>query len=323
MSTLADRGEGAVLSALAGNGLWLDVGTLVIHLRADIPLLASALCDVYRHFPFQPQGDWADLHVNVRSHRRLLVPWRPQVEFVCDGSRPFEPFPADTPLPMFEWGANWLIGMRLHHRLLLHAGVLARGDRALVMPAVPGAGKSTLTAALAHSGWRLLSDEFGAIDMQTGEVWPLLKPPVLKNQSIGVIREFAPSAVLGRVYPATRKGDVAHVAPPADAVAARHRPARPFAIVLPHWQRGAEARLEPVTPALACSALAYNAFNYRVCGLDGFRVVARLSREVPAWQLTYSELPDAIQCLDALFAQTATVADDAAEVSGPQPAPAR
>jgi HprK-related kinase A len=250
------------------------------------------------------------------------VPWRPQVELVCDGSRPFEPFPAHSPLPMLEWGANWLIGLRLHHRLLLHAGVLARDDRALVMPAVPGAGKSTLTAALAHSGWRLLSDEFGAIDMQTGEVWPLLKPPVLKNESIGVIRAFAPSAVLGRVHPATRKGDVAHVAPPADAVAARHRPARPFAIVLPHWQQGAQARLEPVTPALACSALAYNAFNYRVCGLDGFRVVARLSREVPAWQLTYSELPDAIQCLDALYARTTAVADEAAGVCGPQLAPA-
>lgn len=159
--------------------------------------------------------------------------------------------------------------------------------------------------------------------MQTGEVWPLLKPPVLKNQSIGVIREFAPSAVLGRVYPATRKGDVAHVAPPVDAVAARHIPARPFAIVLPHWQEGAPARLEPVTPALACSALAYNAFNYRVCGLDGFRAVARLSREVPAWQLTYGALPDAIQCLDALFERTGDDAGALDHAVSRQPAPAQ
>jgi HprK-related kinase A len=303
MKTLADAGEPAVRAALAGQGLWLDVGSVLIHLRSDVPLLAQSVHDVYRHFPWQTQGDWADLHVVVRQHRRWFKPWRPQVEFVCDGTQPFEPFPADTPLPMFEWGANWLIGLRMHHRLLLHAGVLARDDRALVMPAVPGAGKSTLTAALAHAGWRLLSDEFGALDVDTGGFWPLIKPPVLKNRSIEVLRGFAPQAVLGRVYPATRKGDVAHVAPPADAVAGRHRPARPFAIVLPHWQEGAEARLEPVAAGLACSALAFNAFNYRICGLPGFEAVARLAREVPAWQLTYGRLPEAIALLDALHAR--------------------
>jgi HprK-related kinase A len=305
MPTLAESGAAAVSSALAGDGLWLDVGAASVHLRTRLPRLAAAVHDVYRHFPLQTQADWADLHVELRSHRRWFLPWRPQVEFVCDGTRPFEPFPADTPLPMFEWGVNWLIGLRLHHRLLLHAGVLARDDLALVMPAVPGAGKSTLTAALAHSGWRLLSDEFGVLDMAQGDFWPLIKPPVLKNRSIEVLRRFAPQAVLGRVYPATRKGDVAHVAPPPDAVAGRHRPARPFAIVLPHWEDGAEASLQPVTPALACSALAFNAFNYRVCGLDGFEAVAKLAREVPAWQLTYGRLPDAIAQLDALHARAA------------------
>ncbi len=312
MRTLAECGEAAVRAALAGPGLWLDVGSAVIHLRSDVPLLAAALHDVYRHFPLQTQADWADLHVEVRARRRWFLPWRPQVELLCDGAQPFEPFPADTPLPMFEWGANWLIGLRLHHRLLLHAGVLARDDLALVMPAVPGAGKSTLTAALAHAGWRLLSDEFGALDPETGSFWPLIKPPVLKNRSIDVLRGFAPQATIGRVYPATRKGDVAHVAPPPDAVAGRHRPARPFAIVLPHWHEGAEAQLEPVAPGLACSALAFNAFNYRVCGQDGFEAVARLARDVPAWQLTYGRLPEAIALLDALQARAKAPAGDGA-----------
>jgi HprK-related kinase A len=308
MATLAESGVASVRAALAGGGLWLDVGSALIHLRSDVPVLAEAVHDIYRHFPLQTEGEWAELHVQVRGRRRWLLPWRPQVEFVCDGTRPFEPFAADTPLPMFEWGANWLIGLRLHHRLLLHAGVVARDDLALVMPAVPGAGKSTLTAALAHAGWRLLSDEFGALDLDTRQLWPLIKPPVLKNRSIEVLRQFAPQASLGRVYPATRKGDVAHVAPPPDAVAGRHRPAQPFAIVLPQWQEGAEARLEPVAAPLACSALAFNAFNYRVCGLAGFQAVARLAREVPAWQLTYGRLPQAIECLNRLHAQAGNAA---------------
>ncbi len=304
MKTLAEVGEAAVRDALRADGLWLDVGSVTVHVRSDAPSLADALTDVYRHFPFQSRASWADLHVELRSRRRVLVPWRPQAEFICDGSRPFEPFPLDTALPLFEWGVNWMIGTRLHHRLLLHAGAVARNDLAVLMPAVPGAGKTTLTAALASRGWRLLSDEFAAVETDTGLVWPLIKPPVLKNESIAVFRQFAPAASLGRTYPATRKGDVAHVAPPADAVAGRRRPARPSPNVLPTRQADAPARLEPVSPPVACTALAVNAFNYRICGEAGFRAVARLAREASTWQLTYGRLEDALNCLDSLYERT-------------------
>jgi len=303
MKTLAEAGKAAVYSALRADGLWLDVGSATVRVRSDAHPLALALIDVYRHFPFQPHAAWADLHVEVRSRRRKLLPWRSQVEFICDGARPFEPFPADTALPLFEWGVNWMIGTRLHHRLLLHAGAVARNDLAILMPAVPGAGKSTLTSALASRGWRLLSDEFAAIETDTGQVWPLIKPPVLKNESIGVFGRFAPQVSLGRVYPATRKGDVAHVAPLPDAVQARHRPARPVAIVLPYWQADAPAVLQPISPAMACSALAFNAFNYRISGESGFRAVARLARDASTWQLTYGQLEDAVSCLDGLHAR--------------------
>jgi hypothetical protein len=41
----------------------------------------------------------------------------------------------------------------------------------------------------------------------------------LKNESIGVIRAFAPQALLGPDFPKTRKGTVAHLAASAMAVA--------------------------------------------------------------------------------------------------------
>jgi hypothetical protein len=55
---------------------------------------------------------------------------------------------------------------------------------------------------------------------------------------------------------------------------------------------------------LACSALAFNAFNYRICGEAGFRAVARLAREASTWQLTYGRLEDALNCLDSLYERT-------------------
>jgi predicted ATPase len=46
---------------------------------------------------------------------------------------------------------------------MLHAAVVEKNGKALILPALPGSGKSTLSAALAMNGWRFLSDEFTMI----------------------------------------------------------------------------------------------------------------------------------------------------------------
>jgi HprK-related kinase A len=214
---------------------------------------------------------------------------------------PFQPFPAGHALPLLEWGANWLIGQRLNHLLLLHAGAVENNGHALLMPALPGSGKSTLTAALSLCGWRLLSDEFGAYDPAEDRFRALLKPTALKNESIDVIRKFAPEAPIGPEFPKTRKGTVAHLAAAPDAVARRHEAARPGAFILPRWQAGSTTRLERVPPESLFGALAFNAFNYRLLGAVGFDAVVSLTRRCPAWELVYSDLDDAIQAIDAVW----------------------
>jgi hypothetical protein len=233
--------------------------------------------------------------------RRIV---RPQVILHCDGEQPFHPFPATHALPLMEWGTNWLIGQRLNHLLLLHAGSLERDGLGLLLPATPGSGKSTLTAALAHRGWRLLSDEFGVCDPESGLLRAMLKPIALKNESIEVIRGFVPQTVIGPLFPKTRKGTVAHVAATADAVARRHEGARPALVILPQWRQGHTTQLEPVGEEELFRALAFNAFNYEVLGEVGFRAVLRLVRQCRAWRLVYGDLGDAVPALDALWRET-------------------
>lgn len=291
-----------LLCTLAREGLWLDIGAVTIRVRSDSPRFAGQLHCVYADYPLAAQSRWADLHVQITAPRGPRRWVRPQVVFQCDGARPFEPFPADSPLPLFEWGCNWLIGRRLNDLLLLHAGVVERDGLALILPATPGSGKSTLTAALSQRGWRLLSDEFGAYDPEHGVFRAVLKPVALKNQSIGVIRAFAPEAVIGPEFPKTRKGTVAHLAPTADAVRRRHETARPGAVILPRWQAGSATRLEPVAEHVLFPALAFNAFNYTVLGAVGFQAAITLTRRCPAWQLVYSDLDDALARIDTLWA---------------------
>lgn len=301
--TLAQLGPAELSKALAGKGLWLDVGIAVLRARSNAARFAHQLQAVYGAFPYVNDADWADLHVEIHQAPGLRRWVRPQVGLRCDGQSPFDPFPADTALPLFEWGCNWLIGRRMNDVLLLHAGVVEKDGLALLLPALPGSGKSTLTAALSLRGWRLLSDEFGAFDPDAGAFRPVLKPIALKNESIGVIRNFAPHAVFGPEFAKTRKGTVAHVAPQADAVERRHEPALPGAVVLPKWQAGSPTRLERVPENALFSALAFNAFNYSVLGAAGFRAVVRLVRQCPSWQLIYSDLEDALAKLEAAWPQ--------------------
>ena len=185
--------------------------------------------------------------------------------------------------------------------LLLHAGAVERDGFALLLPALPGSGKSTLTAALSQRGWRLLSDEFGAFDPAAGVFRAMLKPVALKNTSIDVLRRFAPNAVIGPEFPKTRKGRVAHLGANADSVLRRHDGARPGAIVLPQWQAGSATRWEPIPAHVLFPALSFNAFNYNLLGETGFRAAIGLMRQCPAFQLIYSDLDDALATIDAAW----------------------
>lgn len=296
--SLGDTALPELRDALAGPGIVLDLGLAALRVRSDLPLLAAQLRAVYPHFGFQPAGEWADLHVDIVRPRGLRRGWRPQAVFRCDGRTPFDPFPADSPLPLLEWGTNWLIGRRLNGHLLLHAGAVERDGVALLLPATPGSGKSTLAAALALHGWRLLSDEFGALDPGSGLLHPVLKPVALKNESIDVIRRWSPAAVIGPAFPNTRKGTVAHLAAGADAAARVHEPALAAAVVLPRWQAGAPTTWQRIEPQTVFRALAFNAFNYPVSGEEGFGAVARIARACPAWELVYSELHEAVERIE-------------------------
>lgn len=297
--------------ALRAGGLWLDLGAAVVRVQSDVRVLAEQLRSVYRSFPFVDAADTADVHLVVRRATGLRRWVRPQVRLRCDGLHPFEPFPADSPLPLLEWGCNWMIGRRLNDVLLLHAGALERDGAALLLPATPGSGKSTLTAALMLRGWRLLSDEFGVFDPDAGVFRAMLKPVALKNESIAVIRGRGGDALLGPAFPRTRKGTVAHLAPDARAVARRHLGARPGAVVLPQWRAGSPTLWEPVQPHQVFSALAFNAFNYNLLGADGFRAVVSLVRQCRAWRLIYSDLDEALATLDHSWPQVLRLAADA------------
>ena len=277
----------------------IDLGAARVALNSPLTDLHTHLDFVYQHHGNEDPLGFADVRVSLLPGKAMRF-WKRQVSLWSEGTRPFEPYPVHGALPLFEWGTNWLLAQRLNAYLLLHAGVVARGDKALILPAAPGSGKSTLTCALHLAGWRFLSDEFGVIDMEQDVLLPLTKPAALKNQSIDVIRAL-PGATLGPIFPKTRKGDVAHFVPLRNSVISRHRPARPRLVVFPQYRAGASLRCTPLSVADTAMRLGLNSFNYRSLGPVGFHSVIRLAQATKAYALEYGDLNHAIEQIEGLF----------------------
>lgn len=297
---IRDLSPGDLSGRLAGPGLVIRTGPFHVRLRSDIPSIAQGLARLYPDVPLADTDGFCDHDVEIRRSHGLRRWLRPQARFVMDGSQSFAPLPLGQAFPLLEWAMNWCISTQAHHYLLLHAAVLERGGRAVILPAPPGSGKSTLCAALAFRGWRLLSDELALVDLQQPLVHALARPISLKNASIDIIRRFAPDAVVNTPTPGTAKGTVTHVRPPPEAVARVDEPAVPAWVVLPRWQAGAPAQLTARPKAPMVVELARNSFNYGLLGPAGFQRMVQLVDACACHDFVYGELSDAMAVFDEL-----------------------
>jgi len=286
---------------LAGAGVWLRTGPFSIKVQSHIPFVAEGLAKLYGQFEVRSAHEaFADFHVVVNPPTNLRRWLRPQVSFSFDGMQPFKPLPREQAFPMLEWGLNWCVSTQPHSYLIIHAAVVEKNGLAAILPAPPGSGKSTLTAGLVLSGWRLLSDELTLIDRKTGLIQPLPRPVSLKNQSIDVIRQFSPDTYINRASHDTVKGTVAHMRPPRDSVRRQHETARPGWVIFPKWEAGVPTTLTPRPQAQTFKLLAQNAFNYSCLGADGLRVGAALIDQTACYDFHYSQLHEAIAIFDRL-----------------------
>jgi hypothetical protein len=304
-ATLSDLPADRLRSRLRRDGLNLGIGPFRVRLRSTIPVFGEWLPLLYGHYPVAAPEAFADFQIRIDRPWGLRRWWRPQSRFRFDNQTPFKPLPLSQAMPFFEWGLNWCVAQHAQRYLVLHAAVVARGGRALLLPGEPGAGKSTLCAGLVARGWRLLSDELALIRPDRGDLLPLPRPISLKNGSIPVIRRFAPRSEFGPFCRDTAKGVITHLRAPRISVEQAGQPARPAWVVFPRFQAGAELALTPCPAEEAFQALIEAAFNYPVQGPAGFHALADLGSEVTARHLRYSDLDAACQRLERLAEETA------------------
>ena len=297
---LRELAESELLARMRGAGIVLSTGPFVVRIGSSIRELAAPMRLLYGDHSLAREDGVVDADVRIDPPPSLRRWIAPQVIAYIDGERPFHPFPRRLAFPMLEWVLNWCLFNRPHQYLILHAAVVERGGRALLLPGEPGAGKSTLCAGLILRGWRLLSDEVAIVRPSTGELLAVPRPVALKEESLEVIRSFEPAAVLGPSFPETRKGTVTHLRPPPDSVFRSHEAATARWIVFPRYETGAETRLQSVRKAETLLRAGRNGFNYSLLGAAGFESLADLVDACDGYDLVYGRLHEAVEHLTAL-----------------------
>lgn len=276
------------------------LGPFTMALRSDVRRLAALVHHLYADAPLVDESAFLDHRISVSRPRTLRRWLRPCAVFEAIGDNPFPRLPLDHAFPLLEWGLNWCVATTAHYYLMLHAGIVEKNGVTVLLPAQPGSGKSTLSAALIHRGWRLLSDEFALVRPGTHAFEPFPRCIPLKNESVDVIRAFAPDAVLGPLFRGTRKGDVAHLKPPAESMRRAQESARVTHVIFPQYEVGAGVTITPIPKARAFIKLCSNAFNYEIFGADGFHTVGDIIDRSECLGVVYGNLDDVVRAFNAL-----------------------
>ncbi len=277
-----------------------QIGPFSVAVTTDLKKVADSLDDFYRNFS-RPSSSFIDFQVSLDQPRSIRRWFRPQVNFSFEGVKPFKPLPKEQGVALFEWGLNWCMTNHCHEYLTVHAAVVEKDGKCLVLPAPPGAGKSTLCAALTCSGWRLLSDELTLIELsEDRQIVPLCRPICLKNESISIMKTLFPSANFGAVCKGTTKGDVSYMIAPQSHVDKIQERAVTKWIILPRYVPGANVRLTRRSKATTFFEMARQSFNFHVLGVTGFNALKTVVDGSHCFDLEYSNLHEAISIINRL-----------------------
>jgi hypothetical protein len=202
-------------------------------------------------------------------------------------------------LSLYERGRPLHVPLSLWHKSLdmplVHAGLVAKNGRGLLLAGPGGSGKSTSAITCTCAGFSYLSDDLVGLELRPDGAFlghslynsTFLEPDHLKRFAL-----FDPHAITGRyAFEKKRLVLLSQI-----ASLKFQRSCRIEAIILPRVVRAPMCRLRPVSKGEALLTLAPSSLlvGERSNGAEGFDKLSRLVQQVPCYRLELSEALDEI-----------------------------
>jgi len=178
-----------------------------------------------------------------------------------------------------------------------HAGCVSRDGVAIVMPADPESGKTTLTCGLVRAGFAYVTDEGVAFEPGTARIEPYSKPLSLDRGSWFLFPELEPVDDPRAAEFERSQWQVPPAAIRPDAVGGR---CDARFLVFPKYVEGATTELSPMTRAEALVDLAKNTFHFNQHSRESLEQLEVVVRACDCYRLTVGTLDDAVACIEEL-----------------------
>jgi len=177
----------------------------------------------------------------------------------CGEARIARSLDLEAVLDTLESHARLLVAARSRRGVFLHAGAVAWGGRAIVLPGGSRSGKTTLVAELVKAGAAYLSDEFAVI--RGGRVVPYPKSLSVRDRHEGDRQRPVGVSALGGWQ--------------------QRRPIPVGLVVLTEFERRASWRARTLPPGRAILALLKHAVPARIVPREVLAALERVVRSAP------------------------------------------
>lgn len=289
----------------------LKEGTLLIHLGPFAQLISGAseplldfLQDTYRDCQAELYpSDVTDIYLSLRAPNMFRQYFRKQVVPDPGFDVPAVPLPISMAPLAFEMGLNLSVALKCCRFVTIHAGVVADDDGAIVMSAESGSGKSTLTAALIEQGYRLFSDEFALVDLESAALQAYPRPISLKEGTIPIVRELAGADWISPVVHGSPKGDIAYRRVRPSDIERSGEQALAKLIIFPEYDSGARPTKRRLNTAEAILRLIPASTNYGLLGEQAYRAIVRLFDNAVAYEISYSSTTQSVDLIHEALAE--------------------
>jgi len=253
------------------------VDTVIGHLQTEDTAAAALTIDIQNQFWKPDWSEWLQVSSNI----------------YCNGKAEAHSERLSSLGPLVK-SALWVHSVNAHDFLLdLHAGVVGRDGRCILLPAAAGSGKSSLTAALVHSGLGYYSDEVALIEPVTFQVAPVPLAVCVKSTAWNLMSRYYPQI---HGLPMHRRDDgkqVKYVSPPAEAV--QQRPAQVSHIFFPRYAKDDPTELVSITRLDALARIMDQCLALRLkMTPGGVRDLVRWLSGIECYALTFSSLDEAV-----------------------------
>lgn len=182
---------------------------------------------------------------------------------------------------------------------LLHAGVLVRDGKAVLLAGQTGTGKTTLTAALAANGWQYFSDELARIDSASCRVRSFPQAMVIKSGSLPSLRRYYPGLA---DLPGHRRidGRTVRFLPPAiaDPAGGKAGAMKIGTLFFPAYLPQVKAECLLLTPVEALQRLAAAGSSQRALTGPDIEALIHLADTRPCYALYFADLETAMAMIE-------------------------